>query len=235
MVEALSKSATSGLQSIVELDFECGDDLVRATGKLDRLCTEISSLPEPRVAIVRLQPDSTASFADTRPTTNAVGRWERAVRRFERLDAVGITVAHGVCGGISLDLLLVADCRIASQDFHLKLPRCEGQFWPGMAMYRLAQQVGLAQARRIVLQEQQIDRSRCIDLGLVDPSGSDIVTALAEQLAELTDVSISDFAIRRRLLLEATSTSYEDALGTHLAACDRTLRRTTTNDHDRPV
>jgi isomerase DpgB len=27
------------------------------------------------------------------------------------------------------------------------------------------------------------------------------------------------------LLLEAPATSFEDALGTHLAACDRTLRR----------
>lgn len=232
LVGTLSKSATPGMQSVVELTFECSDDLVRATEKLDRLCTDISSLPEPRVAIVRLQPDSSVSFAGTRLTTHAAGRWERAVRRFERLDAVGITVAYGVCGGISLDLLLVADCRIASQDCQLKLPRCEGQFWPGMAMYRLAQQVGLAQARRIVFQEQQIDRSRCIELGLVDPSMSDIDTVLADQLAKLTDVSTSDLAIRRRLLQEAISTSYEDALGTHLAACDRTLKRTTINDND---
>jgi len=30
---------------------------------------------------------------------------------------------------------------------------------------------------------------------------------------------------QRQLMLEATAASFEDALGTHLAACDRTLRR----------
>ena len=33
-----------------------------------------------------------------------------------------------------------------------------------------------------------------------------------------------ELAIRRRLLLDATTTSYEDALGAHLAACDRAVR-----------
>ena len=38
-------------------------------------------------------------------------------------------------------------------------------------------------------------------------------------------VAGAEHAIRRQLLLEAATTSYEDALGAHLAACDRELRR----------
>jgi len=47
-------------------------------------------------------------------------------------------------------------------------------------------------------------------------------------LAE-TAVDGRELSIRRRLLLEAASTSFEDALGAHLAACDRALRRAATD------
>ncbi|KOG89867.1 enoyl-CoA hydratase, partial [Streptomyces varsoviensis] len=39
-------------------------------------------------------------------------------------------------------------------------------------------------------------------------------------------LSGKDLAIRRQLLLDARTTSFEDALGPHLAACDRLLRGT---------
>jgi isomerase DpgB len=38
----------------------------------------------------------------------------------------------------------------------------------------------------------------------------------------------ADLAIRRQLVLEAANTAFEDALGVHLAACDRALRRAAT-------
>jgi isomerase DpgB len=37
--------------------------------------------------------------------------------------------------------------------------------------------------------------------------------------------AMSELAVRRRLLLEAPSATFEDALGAHLAACDRLMRR----------
>jgi isomerase DpgB len=36
---------------------------------------------------------------------------------------------------------------------------------------------------------------------------------------------LDDFAVRRRLMQDSISTNFDDALGTHLAACDRALRR----------
>jgi isomerase DpgB len=38
----------------------------------------------------------------------------------------------------------------------------------------------------------------------------------------------AELAIRRQLMLEAMTTTFEDALGTHLAACDRALRSVAT-------
>jgi isomerase DpgB len=44
-------------------------------------------------------------------------------------------------------------------------------------------------------------------------------------LASVATRSGPEFAIRRRLAMEASSTAFEDALGRHLSACDRELRR----------
>ncbi|MCZ9336264.1 enoyl-CoA hydratase/isomerase family protein, partial [Streptomyces sp. TRM76130] len=39
-------------------------------------------------------------------------------------------------------------------------------------------------------------------------------------------LSGKELAIRRQLLFDAANTAFEDALGPHLAACDRALRGT---------
>jgi isomerase DpgB len=56
---------------------------------------------------------------------------------------------------------------------------------------------------------------------VVDEPGA-AVAAIARQAAGITG---TELAIRRQLFLDAGHTRFEDALGSHLAACDRTLRR----------
>ncbi|MEK8174877.1 hypothetical protein NKH77_54940 [Streptomyces sp. M19] len=45
-------------------------------------------------------------------------------------------------------------------------------------------------------------------------------------------ISDQELAVRRQLLLEAASVEYDEALGVHLAACDRELRRLRGNTAD---
>lgn len=153
-----------------------------------------------------------------------VNRWERAVRRVERLAAVTIAVAGGRCGGPALDLLLATDHRIALADFRLVPPVHDGQFWPGMAVHRLANQLGAARARRLVLRPQEIHAQAAVDLGLVDEIAVDPHDR-ARAASVLLGGAGTEFAIRRGLLLDAPTTPFDDALGSHLAACDRELRR----------
>jgi isomerase DpgB len=154
-----------------------------------------------------------------------VNRWERAVRRVERLAAVSITAVTATCGGPAVDLLLAADYRIATADLRLLLPVNDGQFWPGMAVHRLANQVGLARARQIVLWGHEISARLAIDIGLVDELAADLDQAVEAAALMLGRESGAELAIRRRLLLEAHSAGADEALGAHLAACDRELRR----------
>jgi isomerase DpgB len=149
-----------------------------------------------------------------------INKWERALRRLERLDALTVAVADGPCGGVALEALLATDYRFATATASL----CPSP-WPGMGLYRLANQAGAAVVRRAVLLGVPIPAAEARDIGLIDELVADPATAVAAVPGLLGMSSTSELAIRRRLLLDAVTTSYEEALGRHLAACDRQLRR----------
>jgi isomerase DpgB len=148
-----------------------------------------------------------------------VNHWERALRRLERVPVPIVAVAAGVCAGAALEVLLTADERIAAPDAGFELT---GEAWPGMALYRLAAQLGPTRARRLA-RGTWLPAGEAAAWGLVDVVGGEAEVEAA--LTRLGGRDGAEFAIRRRLILDAPTMSYEDAVGAHLAACDRTLRR----------
>lgn len=159
-------------------------------------------------------------------TVAQVSRWERALRRLEKLPAATVGVAEGDVGGTALDALLATDYRVVTTMARLVLPIAAGGTWPGMALYRLVHQGANAAAiRRAVLFGSPIGALDALALQLVDDVTDDVAGALAEAAALAGAVSGAELAIRRQLMLDARTVSFEDALGVHLAACDRTLRR----------
>jgi isomerase DpgB len=155
----------------------------------------------------------------------AVSKWEQAVRRFERLRVPTLVAARGECGGAALDLLLAADVRIATPDLRLRLNSHGQAVWPGMALFRLVQQCGLARARPAVLFGAPITAADALEYGLVDRVSKNPDLTLTAAVRLLRRLSGPELAIRRQLALDAQWMSFEDALGPHLAACDRSLRR----------
>jgi len=158
-------------------------------------------------------------------TVGLVSKWERVVRRFERLGRLTVAVASGDCAGPSLDLLLAADVRIADPATRLLLSWAGGATWPGMVVHRLTQQAGTAGIRRAVLLGAPIDAGRALALNLIDEVSDDPAASLAGLTEPAAAMDGAELAIRRQLIFEAGSTTFEDALGAHLAAVDRALRR----------
>jgi isomerase DpgB len=153
-------------------------------------------------------------------TLARLSRWERVLRRLERLPVTTIGVASGDCGGVALDALLATDYRIADTSVRLLLPIAAGATWPGLALYRLVQQAGVAAVRRTVLLGTPIEARGALALNLIDELTDDIATALAV----MPSLSGPEVAIRRQLMLDAAVVDFDDAFGAHLAACDRVLR-----------
>jgi len=196
-----------------------------SAAELAEFCGRVEDLAGAAVVVVRVSgvPDPGWSAG---LVTAQISRWERALRRLERVPAATIAVADADCGGTALDALLVADHRIAASGIRLVPSVEDGSVWPGMALYRLAQQTGNARAvRRAVLFGEPLTAPESLAGQVVDEVADDVDAALAAALERARPFSGPDLAIRRQLLADAGTVAFEDALGVHLAACDRLLRR----------
>ncbi|WUI00874.1 enoyl-CoA hydratase/isomerase family protein [Spirillospora sp. NBC_00431] len=162
--------------------------------------------------------------SDEEITVALVSKWERALRRFERLPAATIAVASGECGGVALEALLATDYRIGTASLRLLMPRRAWATWPGMVLYRIVRQAGAAAARRAVLLGLPIAAADAVAMRLVDELTTDTGTALTAAMELAGAIPGAELAIRRQLMLDASAVSFEEALGAHLAACDRALR-----------
>jgi isomerase DpgB len=216
----------------------------RVIDRVNKACERVEDAPKDVILLVRLHDgraasDDAASAAGDDAASedvaggepwphevgiHAVNRWERALRRLERLPGATLAVVEGDCTGLALEMLLTTDCRVALDTARFRLPATAEGTWPGMSLYRLANQVGVAQIRRSVLFGLDFDAVRAAELGLIDQIGEDPAALARAALEMLGGGRGTELAIRRRLLLDATTTSFEDALGSHLAACDRALR-----------
>lgn len=195
-----------------------------SVGEVDDLCDRAEDHREPGPVTVHVTGVPPVGWAKEL-TVGLVSKWERAVRRFERLGRVTVAVASGDCAGTALDLLLAADVRIVAPGTRLLLSQVGGGTWPGMTLHRLTQQAGAAGIRRTVLLGAPIEADRALALNLVDEVSDDPAAALADLVEAAGAVDGTEVAIRRQLVFEAGSTAFEDALGAHLAAADRALRR----------
>ncbi|WP_329297138.1 enoyl-CoA hydratase/isomerase family protein [Streptomyces sp. NBC_00659] len=161
---------------------------------------------------------------------HAVNKWERVLRRLERLPAATIAVVQGAVGGPALELLLAMDYRIGTPDVVVRPPFLGRDPWPGMLLHRLSQQTGVAAARRITLFGSEISAERALHTGILDElaPADDLAAPVAAAAKLATGLAGSELAIRRRLVLDASTTAFEESLGAHLSACDRALRRART-------
>ncbi|MEU5779247.1 enoyl-CoA-hydratase DpgB [Streptomyces venezuelae] len=157
-----------------------------------------------------------------------VTKWERVLRRLERLPLATVAVAHGDCGGTALEAFLAADVRVAAPDTRLLLPHDATATWPGMAGYRLVRLAGVARIRRALLFGRPVEAADALALGVVDELTDDPTAAVAAVAGMAGKLSGKEIAIRRQLMFDAATTGFEDALGAHLAACDRALRQRAT-------
>lgn len=202
--------------------FENDVELDQLAVALDALCHRLE-LNAASGAVLAI---GASSSRDTRGTDHSkYSRWERALRRLELVPRLTVGALRGPCSDVALDLLAVVDFRIATKDFHLQMTAQDHLFWPSMSLYRLTHLLGPGPMRQLLLRRTPIFADECLALGLIDEIADDPLPAAFTLIGNYSSEFGREFAIRRRLVLDAPTARYEDALGAHLAACDRELRR----------
>jgi isomerase DpgB len=218
-----------GNRTVVQLRIDGAAPLSSSLTKLlDSALDQAEDLGEAAVVLVhvtghRNHPESLAWPGTT--DIGSVNKWERVLRRCERATATIVVLAEDICSALALDLLMVADRRLANGDLVVQLAAPGADLWPGMALFRLANQVGYAHARKLLLFGTQLTRAQAMESAIVDATVDGMPGALEHVAQLLANSRGSDLAVRRRLMQDSLSTGFDDAFGAHLAACDRALRR----------
>ncbi|MDO0930049.1 enoyl-CoA hydratase-related protein [Streptomyces sp. TG1A-8] len=158
------------------------------------------------------------------PDIALLTKWESVLRRLERLPAASVAAMWGPCAGVALDAALAADYRIAHPTVELVPCVASGDVWPGMTLYRMSRLSQRAVVRRAVLFGEPVGVDEALAAGLVDEVAEKPAADPGRLVERLTGVWGPDLAIRRELL-RGSAAEFEGALGGHLAACDRVLRR----------
>ncbi|SPE99901.1 enoyl-CoA-hydratase DpgB [Streptomyces sp. MA5143a] len=193
---------------------------------VNALCDRLEDAEGTTSAVIRLHGTGPAENWPGTVGIDVVSRWEKALRRLEQGRFAKIVTVEGVCSGPALDVLLTADHRIGAPGMRIAVPVNNDGVWSGMAVHRLTNQLGGMHARRLVLFGAELSEHRALAMGLIDQTAKDPAAVAARLAARFARLDPAELAIRRQLVIEAGVTAFEEALGKHLAACDRTLRRT---------
>lgn len=153
-------------------------------------------------------------------------KWEKLVSRLEKLPKAIIVVVDGAAVGGGFQLCLVADYKICTSSSWFQLPEVHMGFLPGLATFRLARNLGIARARRIMLCCERLSSEKMLDLGLVDQVSDDLDLAVSQALASFGPIHTVTIQLCRRLINESFETEYEDFLGRFLAAQHRAVTQT---------
>ncbi|MFI9804314.1 enoyl-CoA-hydratase DpgB [Streptomyces sp. NPDC052301] len=222
-----SSDLAQALSPDTALDLDCTRPLdAGLVADVNALCERLEDSTVRPVGVIRLHGAHAARDWPGRVGIDLVSRWEKALRRLEQTRAPRIVTAEGVCGGLGLEVLLTGDHRIGTPDLRIDVPVNDGGVWAGMAVHRLTNQLGGVHTRRLVLFGAEVTARRALVIGLIDQVAADPGAAAAKLAERLDGLEPAELAIRRQLVHDAGVTAFEDALGRHLAACERSLRRT---------
>ncbi len=94
--------------------------------------------------------------------------WEDAMIAIERMDRLVVAGINGHCLGGGLQLALVCDYRLASEDALLGLPAVKECLIPSLALYRLPRLIGAARAKELILLGEPLDARTAERYGLVN-------------------------------------------------------------------
>jgi enoyl-CoA hydratase/carnithine racemase len=138
--------------------------------------------------------------------------WEDAMTAMERMDVLFVAAINGHCLGGGLQLALVCDYRLASEDALLGLPAVKECLIPSMSLYRLPRLIGMARARELILLGEPISARVAERYGLVNrvTPADDFATAVDETVARLAALPPASVRASKRLLAGAFDLPFDD-------------------------
>jgi len=201
--------------------------------ELTAVCNHLEDKSECKVVVLQGKDGHFSrgiDFAEFRPDQpmdiHGFNKWEKICVRIERLPKAIVALIDGDCIGGGAQLALVADAAIATPDARIQFNEVHLGFLPGMATFRLAKNVGLGRAKRLIMQSPTLSAEEALSLGLICAVNPDLEAGLTATIQAFGPNHTVAVTLARRLLNESFSTDFENAIGNFLAAQHRTIHQT---------
>lgn len=133
--------------------------------------------------------------------------WERALRRFETMDPLVLSLIHGYALGGGLQLALASDIRVSTGSAEMGLPAINESIIPGLGTWRLARYVGLGRAKKMVILGNNVDGEEAERIGMVDHLVDE--ESMDEEFEELVERYMAVNSQGARLSKQAMLTAFD--------------------------
>ncbi|MCP4265029.1 MAG: enoyl-CoA hydratase/isomerase family protein [Candidatus Brocadiaceae bacterium] len=165
------------------------------------------------------------NFDNEEITIDDFRRWEIMINRLETLNKITIAVIDGECLGAGIQLALSCDYRIATNNSQFAHNEVQMGILPGHTIFQLSKFCGLNTSLELIATGRFYTAQEAMDKGIVNRVCEDheIEDETAWFLQQFKDTKMDIYYLARRLLKEAHSMSYEDFLGSYLAAQHRVI------------
>ena len=159
-----------------------------------------------------------SQFEKERSSADAVQRYEElaegAAARLQDCDKPLIAMVRGYCLGGGLNIAVLCDLRVASDDARFGIPAAKmGLGYRASSMKNLVQVVGAPNAREIMLTARQFTAAEAKDMGLVNKvvAVSDLEKAVAEYTQTVAGNAPLTMRTAKRIIREIGRVDYDAA------------------------
>lgn len=202
----------------------------RWVAELGEVCRTLAARPDLRVVVLTGAGRAFSTGVDLDAlATGDVGlaefvAWEDAMTAMERMAPIFIAAINGHCLGGGLQLALVCDYRLASEDALIGLPAVRECLIPSMALYRLPRLIGLARAKELILTGTPIPAREAERYGLVNRvvPAADLARALDETVEQFLALPRTSVEAAKQLTSRAFDRDFDtfrDEMQTRFRAC----------------
>ena len=171
-----------------------------------------------------IDPESFLLTEDS-PHITIFQKWEKLCRRIEKLNMHTVIAIKGSCTAFGVSLMLACDINLVSDQTIFTIRESSQGFLPPIAILNLGKYIGLGRVKALVIEGRSFSSQEAQQWGMINYILPDhnFDTELNSYIEGIKINNKEAIKLNRRLLSEAYASSYEDFIGSYLAAQHRAI------------
>lgn len=154
-----------------------------------------------------------------------ISRWEKIIVYIERMRKITIMALPEHVDDTLFQVALVCDYCLCMPKTTFKFSSIKSGYLPGMAVFRLTKFIGLGKAKQVLYKQLELSTRAALEAGIVEEVVPDLEKGVSDRIEAINPIEIEPTILARLIMTDSYHDSYEDEVGTYLAAQVRCFER----------